>query len=204
MIRIPVRFLPPIALVIVITSPFAPACLSQVFYTVAGSYYQQNFNTLANSGSSVKWQNETTLDGGWSIFHRTSASVASPLPVTSYSTGDGSSTIGSFYSYGTTSGSDRALGGLGTGGAYFGSPASGTTAGWIALAVQNKTASPLTEFTLSYAGEQWRNNGAATPQIMRFEYGLGTAFSTVPNWTAPGGLRLHLPNQLNSHSSGRW
>ena len=186
MIRIPTRFLISIALVIVITLPLAPACLSQVFYTTPGSYYQQNFNTLANSGSSVTWQNGLTLDGGWSLFHRTSASVASPIPVTSYATGDGSSAIGSFYSYGVTSGSDRALGGLGTGGAYFGSPASGATAGRITLAVQNKTTSPLTEFTLSYAGEQWRNNGAASPQTMRFEYGLGTAFNTVPNWIAPG------------------
>jgi hypothetical protein len=48
----------------------------------------------------------------------------------------------------------------------------------------------LTKFTLAYDGEQWSDagdNGPPYAQTMQFEYGVGTNFSTVSSWTAPGG-----------------
>ena len=151
--------------------------------TGAGST-AQNFDTLASSGTGNPFTNDTTLTpgdstlDGWSLFNH------SGLPIGAYNAGSGTSTTGSFYSFGKDA-SDRALGGLGSGGTYFGSPASGSVAGFIAFAATNNSTSTLTSFTLGFNGEQWRNSNAS-PQTMTLEYGFGATFDAV-TWTAPGG-----------------
>lgn len=148
-----------------------------------GAYsYTQNFDSLATSGTANAWTNDSTLQG-WSLF----AQPAPGTAITAYNAGDGSSNTGSFYSFGAANGSDRALGGVGSGGAYFGSPASGNIAGWIAVAFQNNTGSTLSNFTVGFDGEQWRNGGNTSAQSMVLEYGFGSSFATVASWSAPGG-----------------
>lgn len=141
--------------------------------------YTQDFNTLVSSGAAVAWSNNLTLPG-WSLFNSTNAAVPTYLP------GTGSTTTGSFYSFGSTGSSERALGSTGSGGTYFGSPATGSVAGYIAVQFENQTGSTIDSFTLGFAGEQWRNGGNATAQTMVFEYGFGAAFDTVAAWNAPG------------------
>lgn len=141
--------------------------------------YTQNFNTLANTGTSNAWANDATLDG-WSLFNATGAAI------TALAAGDGSSNTGSFYSFGSTGSTERALGGTASGGTYFGSPASGAVAGWIAAAFTNTSGSVLNDVTIRFDGEQWRNGGNASAQSMNFEYGFGSAFSSVATWTAAG------------------
>src|SRR6478735_2575618 len=87
----------------------------------------QDFDTLASSGTANAWSNDTTLDG-WYLF--TGAGTA----ISTYNAADGTSSAGSFYSFGPATGSERALGGVASGGTYFGSPASGAIAGFIAFA----------------------------------------------------------------------
>ena len=142
--------------------------------------YTQNFDSLATTGTANLWANDSTLQG-WSLFASNNA------PITAYSTGNGSSNTGSFYSFGTTGSTDRALGGVGSAGAYFGAPASGNIAGWIAVAFQNNSGSALNNFTVSFDGEQWRNGGNASTQPMVLEYGYGSSFASVSSWTAPAG-----------------
>ena len=144
--------------------------------------YTQNFDSLATTGTANLWTNDSTLQG-WSLF------ASNNTPIASYSTGNGSSTTGSFYSFGTTGSTDRALGGLGSGGTYFGSPgpASGAVAGYIAVAFQNNSGSTLNNFTIGFNGEQWRNGGNTSTQPMVLEYGIGSSFASVTSWTAPGG-----------------
>jgi len=148
-------------------------------------YYSQTFDTLPTGGASLAWSNDSTL-AGWFLYRQPSPGTS----ITTINAGDGSSSTGSFYSFGVLgSGAleDRALGGLGSGGAYFGSPATGTVAGWMALALTNDTDATIDALTLSFDGEQWRNGGNTVAQTVVLEYGFGSSFATVSTWTAPGG-----------------
>lgn len=145
--------------------------------------YSQNFDGLASSGTGNAWANDVTL-AGWQLFRQP---AATPVVTSSYSADTGAATSGAFLSYGSSGSSDRALGSLGSGGAYFGSPAAGSVAGWFALALNNATAAPITSLAISFNGEQWRNGGNSTAQTMVLEYGYGTGFENVTTWTAPGG-----------------
>lgn len=141
--------------------------------------YSQSFDTLASSGTNPAWANNSTLPG-WSLFNALGAAVPT------YIVNNGSSTTGGFVSYGATGATERALGGLGSGGTYFGSPAAGAVAGYIALALSNDTGVELASFTLGFDGEQWRNGGNATPHTLVLEYGFGATFASVTGWAAPG------------------
>ena len=149
----------------------------------AGQGYAQDFDTLASTGTTATWVNDSTLTG-WSLFRQPAPGSA----IGSYNVGNGSGNGGAFYSFGTTSGSDRALGGLGSGGAYFASPAGGAVAGWIAAEFRNDSGQGLSGFSLSFDGEQWRNGGNTSAQAMAFEYGFGSSFANVSSWVSPGGL----------------
>jgi hypothetical protein len=142
--------------------------------------YVQNFDTLPASGTNLTWTNDTTLPG-WSLFRQPAPGTA----ITAVNASDGTSNAGSFYSFGTLS--DRALGGVGSGGAYFGSPASNTVAGWIALALTNNTGATINAIALEYDGEQWRDGGNTSTQTMKLEFGYGATFDAVTAWIAPGG-----------------
>jgi uncharacterized protein len=145
--------------------------------------YTQNFDTLATTGTGTTntWTNDTTI-GGWSLFNKDGAAIGT------YNADTGSSNAGSFYSYGAGStATDRALGGAASGGAYFGSPASGAIAGWFAFAANNGTGATVNTLNLKFNGEQWRNGGNATAQSMVLEYGFGANFGAVTSWTKPGG-----------------
>lgn len=147
----------------------------------SGSYtYAENFDSLTTSTAATGWANDTTLPG-WSLFIGTGA--AAPT----YVADTGSSNAGSFKSYGASGSSERALGGLGSGGAYFGSPASGGVGGYIAVSFTNLTGGALAGFTLGYDGEQWRNGGNTSAQTMVLQYGFGSSFADVAGWSAPGG-----------------
>jgi uncharacterized protein len=145
--------------------------------------YTQNFDTLATTGTGATntWSNDTTI-GGWSLFNKDGAAIGT------YNADTGTSNTGSFYSYGaSTTATDRALGGAASGGAYFGTPASGAVAGWMAFAANNGTGATINTLNVSFNGEQWRNGGNATAQSMVLEYGFGATFGAVTSWTKPGG-----------------
>ncbi len=142
--------------------------------------YTQSFDSLASSGAATAWANDSTLVG-WSLYTGAGNTVPTYLP------GDGAGNTGSFYSFGAGGSTDRALGGVASGGTYFGSPASGAVAGYIAVAFQNTTGASLDGFNLNFAGEQWRNGGNTSAQAMVLEYGFGNSFAAVTSWAAPGG-----------------
>src|SRR6478672_7696074 len=71
--------------------------------SLTGSTYTQDFNTLANTGTS------STLPAGWLL------SEAGTNANTTYTAGNGSGTAGDTYSFGATSSADRAFGGLQSG-----------------------------------------------------------------------------------------
>jgi hypothetical protein len=156
----------------------AGSASAQLSYT--GTSLSQNFDSL----SSVAWANNTTLPG-WFLFRQPTPGTA----LTTISISAASST-GTFYAFGSAG--ERGLGGVGSGGAYYGSPANNAVAGWMAVAITNNSGQDQASFTLGFDGEQWRNAGATNPnvsvaQTMVLEYGFGASFDTVTTWTAPGG-----------------
>jgi hypothetical protein len=164
-----------------LASSLLPISASVAAVSFTGSY-SQNFDSLANTGTAVAWTQDTTLTG-WFLFQYTGGNIAD------YNAGDGTLNTGHFYSFGTGTATDRALGGTASSGTYFGSPgpASGALAGYIAVSLQNTTGGTLDHFTLSYDGEQWRNGGNATAQTMQLQYGFGSTFAGVTTWNTPGG-----------------
>lgn len=148
---------------------------SQAAISIGGPVlnYTQTFDSLATAGTANAWVNDSTLPG-WSLFN------VAGTALTTYRA-DNTNT-GSFYSFGTDS--DRALGGVGSGNAYFAAAPSGAVAGYIAAAFTNTGATALDSFTLSYSGEQWRNGGNTNAQTMTVQYGFGDSFATVSAWTS--------------------
>ena len=157
---------------------FAPAHAA-ISVTSPAFTYSQTFDTLAASGATNAWADDSTLPG-WSLVNAVGASVPT------YAT-DNTTNTGGFRSFGDTGSSERAFGGVASGGAYFGSPASGAVAGWIAVAFTNGTGAALNGFNVAFNGEQWRNGGNTSAQTMVLEYGYGASFGSVTSWTAPGG-----------------
>ncbi len=128
-----------------------------------GTTYSQNFNSLANSGTSISWTNDSTISGWYAT-------------TTSYNAGNGSSNAGALYSFGSTSSTERALG----------SVASGTTGTiYYGLHLQNNTDSVITQLRVSYTGEQWRNGANISPQKLNFSYQTGTTLTSLitGTWT---------------------
>jgi len=150
-----------------------------IIYSVAASVYSQDFNSLPTNGNNLTWTNDNTVVG-WSLFD------SQAVPISVYGADDGTNNNGSFYSYGTLSNVERSLGAFGNGSSYFGSPPLGSPAGHIAVEIVNNTGITLNSFFIAYMGEQWRSENALQ-QTMTLEFGYGSSFTGVSNWTAPGG-----------------
>jgi hypothetical protein len=143
-----------------------------VSITTLGVPYNQNFDSLANSGTPA-WTNDSTLPG-WYL-----STDATPS-VTSYMVGTGTSTNGGFYSFGASSSTERALGGLGSNSYYGGS---GTGKGYIGVILQNQTGGTITTLSVSYTGEQWRNGNNTAIHSLTFAYAVS---ASLPSLTASG------------------
>jgi len=153
-----------------------------VTFTSPGFAYGQSFDGLVASGSGNPWTNDATLPG-WYLF------ISNGAAAPSYNADNGGSNAGAFRSFGATDSAERALGGVASGGTYWGSPgpASGALAGHFAVGFSYAGSTPLAGFTIGFNGEQWRNGGNTAAQSMVLEYGFGATFAGVSNWTAPGG-----------------
>ena len=143
--------------------------------------YAQNFDSLPATGTAIPWANDSTL-AGWSLFNKDKAAIAT------YLAGTGSATNGSFYSFGAAGATERALGVVISGGAYFGTPANNAVAGFMALALRNDTAASIDALNIQFNGEIWRNGGNTTVQNMTLEFGVGDNFADVATWTPAGDI----------------
>lgn len=98
---------------------------------------------------------------------------------------------GAIYSYGASGSSDRALGSLG----------SGSTQSRFAFALNNNTGQTLTEFTISYVGEQWRD-GTSAANTLSFSYAIDPTDLNVGNYVAAPSLSFTSPNSTTNDSNG--
>ena len=152
-----------LAVLAVLAILVATTAVAQVSLTTLGSPSTQNFDTLANTGTTVAWSDNTTLAGWYAQF------TAVPTNPTTYTVGTGSSNTGAMYSFGVAGVNpitERALGSVAS-----------ATPGAIYYAVRlvNNTGTALTSLDISFDGEQWRNGGNATPQKLDFQYQVANA-----------------------------
>jgi DNA/RNA endonuclease G (NUC1)/fibronectin type 3 domain-containing protein len=145
---------------------------AQVSLTALGTPVTQNFDTLATSGTSNAWTDNTTLPGWYAQF---TAVTTNP---TVYIADTGTSTTGGIHSYGVAGVNaltERAFGSVGSG-----------TPGTIYYGVRllNNSGTAITSFNISYNGEQWRNGGNTTAQKLDFQYQIANA-TTITDANTP-------------------
>lgn len=143
---------------IILTFPIS--LFSQINLT--GGTYQQDFNTLALSGTSG------TVPAGWLFFE--TGTNANAL----YGAGTGSGNAGDTYSFGSAASTERAFGGL----------LSGSLTPTIGAHFTNNTGSVLSSVTISYTGEQWRLGTANRgPDTLNFQLSANAASLNTGDWT---------------------
>jgi len=155
--------------------------VGQISYLAPASNYTQNFDGIlsvvpANNAT----QSLPALPASWVWVE--SGSNAN----LTYRVDNGSSVTNDFYLYGATGNAERAIGG------YSGSTLQSQ---WGASFVNN-TGSTLTEFTLTYTGEQWRDGGSfsAVKNVDAFSYSINTSTSlTTGVWTNVTQLNFTAP-----------
>ncbi|MBE9122306.1 hypothetical protein IQ269_16215 [Tychonema sp. LEGE 07199] len=124
--------------------------------------YTQNFNTLANSGST-----SNSMPTGWEF-------LESGLSAnTTYGINDGTSGTGNTYSYGTGINTERSLGGL----------RSNALTPTFGVGFTNNTGSTIASLSLNYFGEQWRLGNANRTDRLDFQYSLDATSVPTGNWT---------------------
>ena len=122
--------------------------------------YTQNFDTLANSGTS------STVPAGWAFAE--SLGNADTL----YTAGTGSSNAGDTYSFGAASVAERAFGML----------QSNTLNSTIGAEFQNNTGTTITELSITYTGEQWRLGAMSRVDRIDFQYSTNATSLTTGTW----------------------
>ena len=134
-----------------------------------GLIYSQNFDSMALG---------TTTPTGWFVGTGTGAAVTGTTVIPDI----GASSGGGNYNYGVGgahTSADRALGSIGDGAA----------GGQIdtEVDIQNNSPFAITQFTISYTGEEWRNSGSTIPNTLTLQLStngltwtnLGSAFNFV-------------------------
>jgi hypothetical protein len=144
------------------------------------STYNENFNSLANTGAPA-WTNDSTIDGWQSS-------------LTTYTAGTGSSNNGGLYSFGNTASADRALGSLAS---------SGTGTVTFGVCFTNNTGVTLTSFGVNYTGEQWRvGSTPALGDTISFSYQTGVNSVTAAGvWTPVTALNFASPTISPNNSA---
>lgn len=155
--------------------------------SLAGGPYHQDFDTLAESGTTNPWQDNATLPGWYAATNTSGGKVLTYRPST------GTGTAGALYSLGANGinpASERALGSLA-------SATSGTLAYGVRFA--NDTGADITSITITCTGEQWRNNNNSSVQTLAFSYRVSAMPITSPDpantgaWTPFTALDFNTP-----------
>ncbi len=177
------------AVAVLLVNPAASA--PQVNY--AGGTYTQNFDTLPSAGTfTFSGNGPFPLVGatppagvgatgltGWTFINYGGTGTSALFKID-----DGTSNAGGIYSYGTASSTDRALGSL----------ASASQVGRFGVTFVNTTSATITQFTLGYTGEQWRNGGNTSPQTLSFSYLVGATDINTGTFIAATALDFTSPN----------
>lgn len=165
--------------------------------------YNQNFDSLpTQSGTTLTtnvWLNNSTLLGWYCNASNAAAPAVfgSAGSCTNIVGASGTSTLGAFFSYGTNGVnalSDRAIGSI-MANSYAASGSPGMAYG---IRFTNDTGIAMTNFTITYTGEEWRLNNTV-PQQLTFGYRVdsspitNTDVGSANTWNAVGALNFISP-----------
>lgn len=139
--------------------------------TTAGTAYTENFDTLANSGTS------STTPNGW--YFAESGTNANTL----YTANNGASNTGDTFSYGTTGNSERAFGGL----------QSSSLNPTIGASFTNNTGVAITALRIAFTGEQWRLGATGRADRIDFQFSADATSLTTGTWTDYNNLDFSSP-----------
>ena len=146
--------------------------------TTLGSSYLQDFDTLANSGTS------DAVPDGWDLVESGTSAAVNGL----YTAGTGSSNTGDTYSFGASGSTERAFGML----------LSGTITSTIGASFTNNTGSTITQLEISYTGEQWRLGALDRTDRLDFQYSLDATSLTTGTWINVDDLDFNAPNSTGT------
>lgn len=175
--RFTVSWLTVLALIVALLPAPAPAAAAgTISLTAIGTPYTENFDTLANSGSS------STVPNGWD-FSETGTNAN-----TLYSAGTGSSNTGDTYSFGAAGSNERAFGGL----------LSGSLVPTIGASFINNTGITITSLAVAYTGEEWRCGTMGRTDEIQFEYSLDATSLTTGTWIGVTSLFFQTPDTTST------
>lgn len=152
--------------------------------SLSAGMHTQNFDTLATNGVANLWRDNFSLPGWYA------AKSVAPTEITTYRASNGSDNGGGLYSFGTAASTERALGDL---------PANAVGTISYGVCFTNDTGASVSNFILSYTGEQWRDSDTASTNTLTFWYRVtATALTnpepgTVTGWTAQSNLNFISP-----------
>lgn len=139
-----------------VAEPAAP----MVAISLAGGRYAQDFDTLANTGTG------SVVPDGWAFLETgTNAN-------TTYTAGTGSSNTGDTYSFGASSSTERAFGGL----------LSGSLNPTIGVEFQNDTGDAIISLAIAYNCEQWRLGTTGRIDRLDFQYSTDATSLNTGTW----------------------
>ena len=147
----------PVTVSVTVRHAQAPA----VRMTAPGGIYTQTFNGLSLNGDNNVWDDAAEPMLSW-------YACQGNVPPKVYKAGKGTETAGALYAYGSEGNPDRALGAIasdGTGDIRFG------------VAFTNETGCPITNVTVTYAGEQWR---CASNDVQSLFFGYCVTNTVIP------------------------
>jgi uncharacterized protein len=163
-----------LALPAVLLCGFGAPALAQTI-PLTGGTYSQDFDTLANTGTT-----NSTLPTGW-LLNETGGGARDNEQ---YAADTGGSNTGDAYSYGAAASTERA----------FGSLRSGTLIAVIGACFTNATGNTLTSVDVAYTGEEWRLGTAARTDQIDFQYSLNATSLTTGTWVDVNALDFVSPN----------
>jgi hypothetical protein len=160
---------------------------ASVSYSMPNLPYSQDFDSLpispqnASLQATIPWTDDSTSSAtqtsipGWYLYHPIAQATEGGVNQHQrLRVGAGTANTGSFYSFGASGATERALGSVGSNTMSDPPPATTNTDMFVALRLTNNTGQALGKFTLTYTGEQWRDAGNATPaaELLGFSYSL--------------------------------
>lgn len=156
--------------------------------TITGTSYTQDFNSLLTTSSTAVTSGDlnnlsTSLNGWFFLESGTNAN-------TTITAGTGSGTGGDTYSFGATSGTDRALGGL----------QSGSLVPSWGFIFTNGTGQTITDIAISYLGETWRVGAANRSDRIDFQTLAGATALGSGTWVDNNALDYANPGQVATGS----
>ena len=176
---------------------------AQFSIAATGTTYTQDFNSLTNGA----WADGSTLNG-W--YARTDATPT----ISSYGANTGSTTTAGLYAFGVAGVgplTDRALG-YAPSNAFTGS--AGTGKGYVGWRLKNNTGVTVAGVTVTWTGEQWRDNNNSAAHSLELSWQTGAVVSdpvggpwtpAAPSFTSPqhsGGTAVLDGNSATNRTVG--